>query len=219
MDRKGVIIAIEGIDGAGKTTLARRLERFVRNEVRRNVVFTSAISDEATRFGQWIGSQLRFVDEEYLADVECALMIAARVDNMQRVIVPALEDGDVVISDRFKTSLFVYQRDCHGNILDRRLAESRLQSFGLGRDADLTLILDIDPDRVHKPFEKSNRLENRTLDDWDTMRMLFREECYETANTVLIDASKDVDQVEADARRHVASLLNFALMDYPEMMR
>lgn len=139
--RPGYFITFEGIDGTGKSTQARRLAEHLR-ESGRDVVLTREPggSDGAEEIRRLVveGEPGRWSPE-----TELLLFTAARRDHVERVIEPALDAGKVVISDRFIDSTRAYQGT--GDPARRRLVD-RLHEMLIGREADLTVILDIDPD-------------------------------------------------------------------------
>ncbi len=138
MDARGAFIVIEGPDGAGKTTLARRVAERVRaagfpvEEVREPGGTPLA---EAAR---------RAVLDETLAAspvAELFLILAARADLVAKVIRPALEAGRVVVSDRFDLSTEAYQ--VAGRGLSRRPVQAANALATGGLKPDLTLVLDV----------------------------------------------------------------------------
>ena len=114
-------------------------------------VITSAISDNCTDVGKRIGAIMTDPDLDGILpqESEATLMLAARVENWENVIRPALEEGKIIISDRFQTCFAIYQD------LDFPVAKRRLWEFGLSREADLEFIYDIDPGRT--PFPARHR--------------------------------------------------------------
>src|SRR5690349_15520147 len=104
---RGLFITFEGMDGSGKSTQIARLVKRLR-EVGRTVVET------AEPGGTRIGNQIRAIlldseNRELAPSAELLLYFAARAQNVDELIIPALERGDVVVSDRFTDSSLVYQ--------------------------------------------------------------------------------------------------------------
>ena len=102
---KGLFIALEGGEGSGKTTLINIMKKLF--EERGHEVVT--IREPG---GTAYAEQIRelFLNTEGLTGESAAhLMNSARVDNIQKIIQPALDEGKVVISDRFSGSSLVYQ--------------------------------------------------------------------------------------------------------------
>lgn len=138
---KGVFISFEGGDGAGKSTQIARLAEALRASGREVVVTREPGGSEGAE-------AVRALLVEGEADrwspiAEALLMYAARADHLQRTILPALESGAVVISDRFADSTMAYQGLAGDLGAD---AVKRLHALVVGdRDPDLTLVLDISP--------------------------------------------------------------------------
>lgn len=102
--QQGRFITFEGIDGAGKTTQIDALEAWLRNEGR-EVVRTR--EPGGTPLGEKIRAMLLNDDMDVTA--ETLLFFASRAEHIARVIVPALERGAWVLSDRFTDATYAYQ--------------------------------------------------------------------------------------------------------------
>lgn len=102
----GFLIALEGVDGAGKTTQARLLTAALR-ELGWPVVLTREPSDGPT--GQKLRDYLAGGSRHLTAEEELALFMADRREHVARVIRPALEEGRVVVTDRYYYSSAAYQ--------------------------------------------------------------------------------------------------------------
>lgn len=136
-----MFITFEGIDGSGKSTQARLLAEVLRGEGH-DVVLTrepggSPGAEEIRRL------VLEGDPERWSAETEILLFTAARRDHLERTIAPALAAGKVVISDRFADSTRMYQGLSRG---DLRATVDQLHKLMIGREPDLTLIIDMDPE-------------------------------------------------------------------------
>ncbi|WP_375688402.1 dTMP kinase [Pseudooceanicola sp. LIPI14-2-Ac024] len=136
----GLFVSFEGIDGSGKSTQARRLADTLR-AAGRDVVLTrepggSPGAEEIRRL------VLEGDPDRWSAETEILLFTAARRDHLERTILPALAAGQVVICDRFADSTRVYQGVSRG---DLRATVDRLHSLMIGREPDLTVLIDMDP--------------------------------------------------------------------------
>lgn len=140
MTSKGLFITFEGIDGAGKTTQIRNLAKRLR-ESGREVV------ESVEPGGSAISLKIRKIlldpeNREISSTAELLLYFAARAQNVDQVIRPALERGAIVISDRFTDSTIAYQGAARGLGED---VVQRLHEIACGDvNPDLTLFLDID---------------------------------------------------------------------------
>jgi dTMP kinase len=105
MVRRGVFICVEGLDGCGKTTQAKLLVRKLRRDY--DAIYTAEPSK---------GTVGKFVKKRYLhsgkrgqVEVEALLFAADRLEHLKNEILPALDEGKVVVSDRYVFSSFAYQ--------------------------------------------------------------------------------------------------------------
>ena len=141
MSGAGRFISFEGIDGSGKSTQARRLAEGL-GAAGRDVVLTrepgGSPGAEEIRALLLTGAP-----ERWSAETEILLFTAARRDHLERRIAPALAAGRTVICDRFADSTRVYQGATRG---DLRGLVDQLHALTIGREPDLTLLIDIDPE-------------------------------------------------------------------------
>jgi dTMP kinase len=137
---RGLFITFEGLDGCGKTTQIRRLVEHL-HALGREVVET------AEPGGTRIGKQIRRIlldstNLELSPTAELLLYFASRAQNVDELILPALDAGKIVISDRFTDSTLVYQGCGRGLGVEAVLTLDRLACRGLV--PDLTILIDID---------------------------------------------------------------------------
>ena len=140
MPGRGLFISFEGIDGSGKSTQARLLAATLRAGGL-DVVLTrepggSPGAEEIRRL------VLEGDPDRWSAETEILLFTAARRDHLEKTIQPALAAGRIVISDRFADSTRLYQGITRG---DLRGTVDQLHAMMIGREPDLTLIIDMDP--------------------------------------------------------------------------
>src|SRR5271167_2515324 len=138
--KRGLFITFEGPDGSGKSTQARMLAERLRGESR-------VVLESAEPGGTPIGQQIRRIlldpaNKELTATAELLLMFAARAQNVEQWIVPALDEGKIVLSDRFTDSSIAYQGAGRGLGWDKVLELDRIACKGLV--PDLTICVDID---------------------------------------------------------------------------
>lgn len=136
----GLFISFEGIDGSGKSTQARHLAEVLRAQGY-DVVLTrepgGSPGAEEIRALVLQGDPGR-----WSAETELLLFTAARRDHMERTILPALAEGKIVICDRFADSTRMYQGLSRG---DLRGVVDALHDMMIGREPDLTVLIDMDP--------------------------------------------------------------------------
>lgn len=140
MTASGCFITFEGIDGSGKSTQARMLADALR-AAGRDVALTREPggSPGAEEIRNLV---LQGDPDRWSAETEILLFTAARRDHLERTILPALEAGKVVVCDRFADSTRMYQGLSRG---DLRGLVDQLHSLMIGREPDLTLLIDMDP--------------------------------------------------------------------------
>ncbi len=138
-----MFISFEGIDGSGKSTQAGLLAAALRDRGH-DVVLTrepgGAPGAEEIRRLLVEGDPDRWSPE-----TETLLFNAARRDHLERTIRPAMAAGKTVITDRFADSTRVYQGATRGDL--RGFADA-IHAAAIGVEPDLTLILDMDPERA-----------------------------------------------------------------------
>jgi dTMP kinase len=137
----GLFLVLEGPEGAGKTTLARALERRLRDEG-----FDPVLVREpgGTAAAEALRSELLDADRAWTAEAELLFIAAARADLVAKVIRPALAAGRIVISDRFDLSTRAYQVAGRGLPAEQVEWVNRAATGGLV--PDLTLVLDLPPE-------------------------------------------------------------------------
>jgi len=136
-------ITLEGIEGAGKTTVADRITRSVR---RRGIVMHATREPGGTRTAERIRSLVLDRGEEHISSTaETLLMFGARQIHIDNLIRPALARGEWVLCDRFTDATHAYQGGGRG--VDRDLIDRLAQAVHGDLLPDCTLLLDV-PVRV-----------------------------------------------------------------------
>ena len=154
---RGRFITFEGPEGSGKSTQLRILGKRLRG-------LNRGVLETAEPGGTEIGLQIRRVlldakNHELRATTELLLMFAARAQNVDEAILPALSAGKIVLSDRFTDSSLVYQGEARGLGAEVVYEVDRIACRGLV--PDLTLIVDIE---VDVGLERAQRRNQRTQD-------------------------------------------------------
>ncbi|MGH1464769.1 MAG: dTMP kinase [Cognatishimia sp.] len=137
---KGVFITFEGIDGSGKSTQTRLLAEHLK-EAGYDVVLTR--EPGGSKGAEEIRALVLEGDpDRWSAETELLLFTAARRDHLERTIEPALANGKIVICDRFADSTRMYQGLSRG---DLRAKVDELHALMIGKEPDLTILVDMDP--------------------------------------------------------------------------
>jgi len=139
--KKGVFITFEGLEGCGKTTQAKMLYNYL-NKKGISSVFTK--EPGGTKIGQRIRKILLDQKNEGMDyKTEMLLFLASRAENVRLVILPALGEGKIVISDRFCDSTTAYQG--YGRGINLKII-NYLNNLVIGKAIpDITFFLDIEP--------------------------------------------------------------------------
>lgn len=204
----GFFISFEGIDGSGKSTQSRRLAEYLRAKGREVV--------ETREPGGSPGAEeiralvLQGHPDRWSAETEILLFTAARRDHLERVIAPALAAGKTVICDRFADSTRMYQGLSRGDL--REIVDA-LHSLMIGREPDLTILIDMDPAtglaRALSRQTPDERFEAFGEDLQARMRAGFLALAQEFPDRIrTIDGTQDADRVAADIARVVEEALS-----------
>jgi dTMP kinase len=202
---KGLLITLEGVDGAGKSSHIEYIADAVRASGRPHVVTTREPG------GTELAERLReaILSEQMSPLMETLLVFAARADHVAKVIRPALEAGTSVICDRFTDATFAYQGAGHGVSADliARLAEAAHP----GLRPDRTLVFDCSYEVAR---ERLNRT-GRALDRFEREDAAFHERVRRTylhlagaepARMRMIDASRDFETVRKSIQQALTGL-------------
>lgn len=196
-------ISLEGGEGAGKTTVLNAL-RAALQDSGREVVSTrepggTPLAERIRKL--LLGNAADNGCEAPAPETELLLMFAARAQHVRETILPALERGAWVISDRFTDSSYAYQGAGRG--LDSGLIDE-LERRVVGLQPGLTLLLDVDVgegrDRTRGRDPHPDRIEREHDDFFERVRAAFlARAAAEPRRFRVIDAARPADIVSADA--------------------
>ncbi len=206
--KPGVFITFEGPDGSGKSTQARMLAERLRGEGR-------AVLESVEPGGTPIGQQIRRIlldpaNKELTATAELLLMFAARAQNVEQWILPALDQGKIVISDRFTDSSIAYQGAGRGLGRNTVLELDGIACKGL--IPDLTICVDIDTEtglsRALGRGGVDTRLEEQAIEFHQKARAAYHELARrEPQRFRLIDGRGTPEEIAAKVWEQVAPLI------------
>ena len=203
---KGRFITIDGVEGAGKSTQIDLICSYLQ---RKGIKVVRTREPGGTDVGEKIRSVLLDVDnQEMHSDTELLLMFSSRNELIQNKIIPALNNGSWVVSDRFTDASFAYQGGGRMLNLDRI---AKLEEWVLGDfQPDLTLLLDISVEigmtRIEARAAKDRiELEERAF--FERVRSVFisRSEAF-PKRIKLIDASGTINDIHEQIRLLVDSI-------------
>ena len=215
--RRGRFITFEGIDGSGKTTQLKRIADRLR-------AAGCDVFESVEPGGTPIGRQIRRIlldnaNRDLCPTAEMLLMFAARAQNVDQWILPALREGKIVLSDRFTDSTLAYQGYARGLGVDTVLEVDRIACRGLV--PDMTICIDVDPvvglARAHarNRTDETNpetRLDEEELGFYRKVRDGYRQIASDdSARIRLIDGGQTLDQMTEEIWTEVASLVGIGV--------
>jgi dTMP kinase len=190
----GLLVAFEGIDNAGKTTQVQHVADWVKSQGR-----STLISREMrTGIGQCFRAE--FEAGKLSPRVKALLFAADRYHRLETEIMPALEQGTVVLADRWALSSLVY-RSIEGQ-------GAALAEF-VNKDAtppDVTFLIDVDSNLAYHRGQIANRHSPYTADFLGLAQKRYLE-MVEQEKLIVIDGSRPVEQVTESIIEHLAPLL------------
>ncbi len=195
--KKGLFITFEGIEGCGKSTQARMLKEFLIKSGKH--VFLTR-EPGGPKIAEEIRKMLLSVNnKEMLPETEVLLYMASRSQHTGEWIIPELEKGKIVISDRYYDSTFAYQgvaRKIDGKLID---TIRRYATFGLV--PDITFLVDLPEDiGLSRILSKdADRLEQESMAFHKKVRNGFLELANkEPERFVVLDGNKSIKEIHND---------------------
>lgn len=194
---KGFFITFEGLEGAGKSTQIKILQKYLASKG-----WPTVITREPG--GTYIGDEIRDIlldidnkDLDY--KVEALLYAASRAQLVSKIIKPALEDGKIVLSDRYVDSSLAYQGYGRRLPIDLILEFNKWATGGLQPDLTLLLHLPAETGLARNNSEQADRIESESLafhkrveEGYDELARMNKDR-YE-----IIDATRDAEKVSRD---------------------
>ncbi|MDX2076849.1 MAG: dTMP kinase [bacterium] len=206
-----MFITFEGVDGSGKTTQIAQFASYLR-ELKHHVLTTREPGGTA------IGDQIRGVlldnkeSEDMHPRAELLLFCASRAQLVEQIIVPHLQNGGVVLCDRFIDSTYAYQGYGHGLNLDTLRHIITFATGGLS--PDVTVFLDISPKKALERRAKAT-LFGEAYNRLDDMALPFHERVYAGYRELMLAQPDRFLLVDADASPDlVQNRIRTALMPY-----
>ncbi len=204
--RRGKFITIDGVEGAGKSTQIDFIYNLLKSK---GIKLILTREPGGTDLGEKIRELLLGNDIDSMhSDTELLLMFADRNEHVQTKVIPALESGHWVLSDRFTDSSYAYQGGGRG--LDvKRIAE--LEKWVLqGFVPDLTFLLDVDIElgmRRIKSRGMKDRIEQETMDFFARVRDSYIQRSQMFPDRIkLIDATKSIENTSQQIKNILLDL-------------
>lgn len=191
---RGIFVVLEGSDGSGKSTVVQALKKRFKEE---GIDFLMSREPGGTPIAEKIRHLILDVDNKGM-DYRCEALLyaASRADHSQRLLRPAVEEGKLVLSERYIVSSLAYQGVGRELGIDQVLAINSFATKGL--EPDLVLFLDVDPIYV---LERKG--ENFAQDRLEQEGHAFHQRVYEgykkalsyVKNVVVIDGTMSKEEV------------------------
>ena len=195
MSKKGVFICIEGLDGCGKTTQAKLLAKKLRES--QSAVYTAEPS--SGKIGTYIRKCCLYGEKRLSTVVEALLFAADRIEHVETEVLPALNQGKLVISDRYVYSSLAYQ-GAAGLSIDwiEKVNEHALQP-------DLAIFIDVEPKIVMSRLKpRKSVMEN--LETQQKVREVYLK-FVEKGSLTRINGNKSQNEVAKDLHAVVKKFL------------
>ncbi len=205
-----MFITVEGPEGSGKSSVTKEVTKLLEKDG-----YTVILTREPG--GTPISEEIRNVildkkNTDMDPMTEALLYAASRRQHLVQKVWPLSKEGKIVISDRFLDSSLAYQGGARGLGIDKILSLNMFATDGFY--PDLTLLFDIDPELGLKRIAKNanrevNRLDLEKLEFHKSVRQTFLDLSKRFSDRyVVLDASKDFDEVVMDAYKVIKDRLN-----------
>ena len=200
--KKRLFIAFEGGEGAGKSTILDKIYDWMKDE---NIPCIKTREPGGIKISEQIRSVILDNNNTEMDErTEALLYVAARRQHLVEKIIPALNEGKVVLCDRFIDSSLAYQGYARGIGMDEIL---EINKFAIGEYMpNLSIFFDLDPGEGLKRINKDknrevNRLDNEKLDFHNKVREGYYKILEKDKDRIVkIDASKSIDKVYEDVK-------------------
>jgi len=203
---KAKFITLEGIEGSGKTSSLKSITDLLD---KKNISYVVTREPGGSSIGKELRAILLDPETEISPEVELMLMLSDRKDHVEKIILPNLEKGNWVVSDRFMDSSIAYQGG--GRQLDKKLIISLTEHLNLPQP-DLTLLFDLPVEislsRV-KARGELDRFEKEELEFHKRIRNAYLDLAKNNSNRIkIIDSSEKIESMLNNVKQAIEKLFN-----------
>ena len=203
---KAKFITLEGIEGSGKTSSLKSITDLLD---KKNISYVVTREPGGSSIGKELRAILLDPETEISPEVELMLMLSDRKDHVEKIILPNLEKGNWVVSDRFMDSSIAYQGG--GRQLGKKLIISVAEYLNLPQP-DLTLLFDLPVEislsRV-KARGELDRFEKEELEFHKRIRNTYLDLAKNNSNRIkIIDSSKKIESMLNNVKQAIEKLFN-----------
>ena len=200
MVKLGRFIVVEGLEGAGKSTVVNIMMQYLKQH---NIPTLSTREPGGTKIGEALRQLIKhgLEGETLVPRAELLLMYAARVQLVETTIRPSLAQGTWIIADRFEWSTYAYQGG--GRRIDAQVIQTISQAALQGFEPDNTVYLDIAPEQGlmrAKARGEIDLIEQESLDFFHRVAQVYHEKIRNTQQVTVLDAAQSLpwmrDQIE-----------------------
>ena len=195
--KKGFLVTFEGGEGCGKSTQIKLFTKYLEEH---HIDYVLSREPGGTELGNKLREILLHSKESMNAATEFFIFSAGRSDHVENIIMPALEQGKVVVLDRFYDSSYAYQGYAGDLPVDEMKRITKLATFGIV--PDLTILLDISYDEgfgrksIDESLKNLDRIESKGREYHDKVRAGYLQLAKDEPNRIkVVDASKNKEEV------------------------
>lgn len=204
--QKGKFITLEGIDGAGKSTHLKWIANYLTNK---GIRVLTTREPGGTELGENIRGLLLDHRQIMHAETEALLMFAARREHLDKLILPALDQGNWVISDRFTDASYAYQGGGRGVSIDKlQILENWVQGQF---QPDLTFYFDLSIEVARLRMQSikiADRFEKEQNDFFHRVRAAYITRAKQFPERMqVLDASRSIDDITHQLEKVLQPLL------------
>jgi len=203
---KAKFITLEGIEGSGKTSSIKSITDLLD---KKNISYIVTREPGGSSIGKELRAILLHPDTEISPEVELMLMLSDRKDHVEKIILPNLEKGNWVVSDRFMDSSIAYQGG--GRQLGKKLIISVAEYLNLPQP-DLTLLFDL-PVEISLSRVKArgdlDRFEKEEIEFHKRIRNTYLDLATNNSNRIkIIDSSQKIESMLNNVKKAIEKLFN-----------
>lgn len=195
MDKRGLFITFEGADGSGKTTQIQKLAKYLEE---RNIDYILTRDPGGTPLGAKLREILLNYEGIIAPFCELFLYLADRAQHVEEKIVPALNEGKIVLCDRYIDSTLAYQGYARGLNTDEIVNLNNIVTHSL--IPDVTLLFDVETGiAMTRVGDEKDRLESEAEHFHEKVRMGYLDLAKKHPQRIsIINANNDINQVYID---------------------
>lgn len=201
---KGLFITFEGGDGCGKTTQLNLVEKYL-SEKGQNIIKTR--EPGSIGLGQKLREVLLHYDGDVASTAEAFLFLADRAQHIEKLVLPAIEEGKIVLCDRHTDSTIAYQGYGRGENIEQIKMLNNLATQGL--KPDLTLIFDVSEEIAQtRVGAEKDRMESAGNEFHKRVRNGYLEIAKQEPSRVkVIDANLSIEEVFQQVKKYIDEII------------